>query len=234
VSLRAVPSSEAQAVADVLARRHSCRAFEDRPVPPELIERMLTMAQQTPSWCNVQPWQVVVTSGEGTVRLRNALYAAANGENESDLPRPSSYAGVYLQRRRESGYALYRSVGIAREDREARARQAGENFRLFGAPHAAIVTSAAELGPYGVLDVGAYLGTVAIAAEALGLGLVIQAALAMRASLVRELLSIPEDRVIVAGFSFGWEARDQRINRYRTARAPLEDAVCWFDGGETR
>ena len=227
MSLEAVCSRDADVVEEVLTRRHSCRAFAERPVPRPLIERMLAMAQRAPSWCNVQPWQVTVTSGEGTVRLRDALYAAAGEEDESDLPRPSSYAGRSLERRRASGYALYGAMGIARTDRESRTRQAWENFRLFGAPHAAIVTSDAELGPYGVLDVGAYLGTIAVAAESLGIGLVIQAALAMRSTVVRELLSIPDDRVIVAGFSFGWEAEDHPINGYRTARAPLDEVVHW-------
>jgi proline dehydrogenase len=40
---------------------------------------------------------------------------------------------------------------VVRGDREASGRQARENFRLFGAPHVAIVTTDAALGTYGAV-----------------------------------------------------------------------------------
>jgi len=39
-------------------------------------------------------------------------------------------------------------------DREASKRQTLENFRMFGAPHVAIITTERKLGTYGVLDCG--------------------------------------------------------------------------------
>jgi hypothetical protein len=36
------------------------------------------MAQKTASWCNSQPWRVIVTSGVETDRFREAMYKAAN------------------------------------------------------------------------------------------------------------------------------------------------------------
>jgi hypothetical protein len=63
-----------------------------------------------------------------------------------DFPFPREYHGVYLGRRRECGFQLYETVGIARGDRVASARQGRENFRLFGAPHVCIVTTDEGLG----------------------------------------------------------------------------------------
>jgi nitroreductase len=125
----------ADSLSRLLAERYSCRGFLPNPVDKATITRILEIAQRTASWCNAQPWQVVVTSGAGTERFREGLYRyASEHPAEPDIPFPREYRGVYLQRRRETGFQLYESVGIARGDREASARQGMENFRLFGAP----------------------------------------------------------------------------------------------------
>jgi nitroreductase len=220
--------------ADVLERiltdRFSSRAFSAEPLPRTVIERMFCIAQRTASWCNTQPWGVFVTSGVGTERFRTALSdAALTRDVKSDIPFPPEYRGVYQERRRESGYALYNALGIDRSDSAGRQKQVMENFRFFGAPHAAIVTADATLGTYGILDVGGYIATITIAAQALGIGLVPQAAVATYSRAIREFFEIPDDRIVVAGFSFGYTDHDHPVNSYRTTRAELADAVQWVD-----
>ena len=112
----------------LLKARYSCRAYLPRQVETSTINRILEIAQRTPSWCNSQPWQVVITRGAATARFRDALCAyVATHEREPDYSFPREYKGVYLARRRECGFQLYDSVGIARGDREASARQGMEN-----------------------------------------------------------------------------------------------------------
>lgn len=115
----------------LLHARFSCRAFRPDPVPTATIERLLAAAQRTPSWCNSQPWQVIVTTGDGTERLRTALVEAvrSGAAGASDFPFPREYTGVYDTRRKESGFALYNSLGIAKGDKAAYAKQMLENFR---------------------------------------------------------------------------------------------------------
>ena len=88
----------------LLASRYSCRAYKPDAVPREIIDRILGAAQRTASWCNSQPWQVTITSGEATKKFRDVLYpvAAAGTANSGDFPFPREYRGVYLDRRRES------------------------------------------------------------------------------------------------------------------------------------
>src|SRR5437870_3788613 len=50
---------------ELLNERYSVRAFLPQPVPHEIIEHVLATAQRTASWCNSQPWQVLIASGEG-------------------------------------------------------------------------------------------------------------------------------------------------------------------------
>jgi nitroreductase len=105
---------------ELLGERFSCRAFKPDSVPRPIIERILKAAQRTASWCNSQPWQVVIASGEARERFRKAIHASANsGVDDGDFPFPREYRGVYLERRRESGFQLYNTLGIPRGDKAA-------------------------------------------------------------------------------------------------------------------
>ncbi|HKU95100.1 MAG TPA: nitroreductase [Vineibacter sp.] len=219
-----------QVLGTVLAQRYSCRGFLAQAVPRPTIERILDLAQRTASWCNAQPWQVTITSGAATDRFRDALYAhAIANPADADIPFPREYRGVYLARRRECGFQLYDSVGIKRGDREASARQGLENFRLFGAPHVAIITSDEALGVYGVVDCGAYVSTFCLAARSLGVATIAQAAIASQSKFVRSHFGIGDDRQVVCAISFGYEDAAHPANNFRTRRAPMAETATWVE-----
>ena len=214
----------------LLAERYSCRGFLPKPVPRGDIERILALSQRTASWCNSQPWQVVVTSGAATERFREAMLKAAASETPApDFPWPREYLGAYLQRRRECGFQLYDAVGVAKGDRAAGERQRLENFRLFGAPHVAMITTDEALGVYGAIDCGAYVGNFMLAARSLGVATIAQAALGAFPAAVRRHFSLGPDRLVVCGLSFGYEDPAHPANRFRTTRAPLAEAVRFAD-----
>ncbi len=216
---------------ELLGERYSCRAFLPQPVPRPTIERILTAAQRTASWCNSQPWQVLIVSGEAKERFRKLIYAeAASGAPDGhDFPAPREYVGVYLERRRESGFQLYNTLGIPRGDKAAYAKQALENYNFFGAPHVAIIHSTEALGVYGAVDCGGYVGNFMLAAQALGLGTIAQAALARHSALIRRHFGLGDDRRVVCGISFGYADHAHKVNSYRTSRAAIADAVRFFD-----
>jgi nitroreductase len=228
----ALPSDTpaARVLADLLDERFSCRAFRPDAIPTATIERMLAMAQRSASWCNSQPWQTVVTEPPATDRFRQALleHVSSTGEPaQPDLPYPLGYFGVYRERRRECGWQLYRSVGVTPGDRAASAVQATENFRLFGAPHVMIVTSERDLGVYGAVDCGLYVGAILLAARSLGIATIAQAALARCSPFLHDYFSIPDTRTVVCGISFGLADEDHPANSFRTRRADLSEAVTW-------
>jgi nitroreductase len=216
---------------ELLDERYSCRAYRPDPVPRPIIDRILTAAQRTASWCNSQPWQVVIASGEAREKFRKLIYAeAASGAGDDhDFTPPREYLGVYLERRRESGFQLYNTLGIARGDKAAYGRQAMENYNFFGAPHVAVIHTDEALGIYGAIDCGAYVGNFLLAAQALGLGTIPQAALARHSGLIRRHFGLGDDRRVVCGISFGFPDRDHKINSYRTSRASIPDAVTFVE-----
>jgi nitroreductase len=216
---------------ELLNERYSVRAFLPQEVPHETIEHVLAVAQRTASWCNSQPWQVVIASGAAKERFRRQIYAEASSgaPEDTDFPFPREYLGVYLERRRESGFQLYNTLGIPRGDKAAYARQALENYNFFGAPHVAIIHSTEPLGVYGAIDCGAYVGNFMLAAQALGLGTIPQAALARHSGLIRRHFKLGDDRRVVCGISFGFADHGHKVNSYRTSRASIADTVTFLE-----
>lgn len=211
----------------LLASRYSCRAFRPDPVSRDTIDRILTAAQRTASWCNSQPWQLTIASGQAAQDFSADVYKAASAGTPAapDFPFPREYRGVYLERRRESGFLLYNTLGIPRGDKAGYAKQMLENFRFFGAPHVALITTDEALGIYGAVDCGGFVSTFMLAAQALGVATVPQAALAGYPDLARKHFGFGDDRRMVCGISFGYADEEHLVNSYRTSRATIGDTV---------
>lgn len=102
-----------------------------------------------------------------------------------------------------------------------------QNFSLFGAPHCAIVSSPAELGAYGAMDCGGFVTAFTLAAQALGVATIPQAAIASYSPFLRRYFQIPEDRLILCAISFGYSDTEHPANSFRTDRAALPEIVDW-------
>ena len=214
---------------DILKSRYSCRAFRPDPVPDDVITQIITAARHVPSWCNAQPWQVTITKGAATDAFRDVMMTAASTGTppQPDLDWPSKYSGAYAERRRTCGYQLYDAVGIEKSDRAGRMAQMLRNYALFDAPHVAIIHSPAELGPYGAMDSGGFVTAFTLAATALGVASIPQAAIAGYAPLVRDHFDIADDRLVLCAISFGYADKDAPINHFRTERAAPDQIIDW-------
>ena len=216
---------------EVIRSRYSCRKYLPQPVPRPTIEKILDLAQQTPSWCNCQPWQVLLVSGEAIEKFRTELYAYAAQGNPAkpDFPFPLRYEGVYRERRKVCGVQLYQALGIGREDKATAAQQSLENFRFFNAPHVALITTEEELGVYGAVDCGLYVSNFMLATQNLGVASIAQAALASYPDFIRNYFGLPSIRKFVCGISFGYPDAEHPINGYRTERSAIREAVTWAE-----
>ena len=216
---------------DTLKARYSCRAFLPDPVPDQTIEQIINAARHVPSWCNAQPWQVTITRGAATQAFREMLQQTVQDGTPPapDLAWPGGYSGEYAQRRRTCGFQLYDAAGISKSDRDARRAQMLRNYALFDAPHVAIVHSPRELGPYGAMDTGGFVTAFTLAATALGVATIPQAAVAAYAPQVRAHLDISDDRLVLCAVSFGYADTEAAVNKFRTERATAADIIDWAD-----
>lgn len=225
--------------------RRSIRAFSDRPVEQEVLDRILLQALESPSWSNTQPYRIAVARGDLVEQLRTELsekFWRVNALQRSpwwkqlsawlfnnDMPdgdyRPVlKYPAELQQRRSKTGLGLYETLGIARSDYRARDEQMARNFNFFDAPVAMFVFMHKGLGVYSALDVGIFLQTLMLAATAEGLGSCAQGALAMWRSPLEKHFAIPDDYQLLCGLSLGYPS-DDKVNDYRPERRGLEEVL---------
>ena len=206
--------------------RASRRAFRSEPLPREQLGALFAAAQRAPSWCNIQPWRVVVTSPPKTGELAGALVAAArSGLPSPEVPFPLDYPSPYREHRVACGVALYRAMGIARDNTAGRYDAWLRNYALFDAPHAAIVACDRRLGPYAYVDVGVWLGYLLTAAAALEIDTCPMASVAAYPQPLREHLPIAATDVVLFGLALGRADDAAPANACRTTRDPVDANV---------
>ncbi len=218
-------------VRKALLARKSVRAFLDRPVARETIERILDAARHAPSGANTQPWQVAVATGAAKTRIEQRMLAEfqAGHRGRPDYPYyPEQWHSPYRERRFACGMQLYQALGIARENHAARRAQWAENYRAFGAPVALFFFLDRRLAQGSLLDYGMFLQSVMLMAVAEGLATCPQAALAEYPDIVREELGYGDDVMLLCGMALGYEDASHPANGYRTPREPVESFARFF------
>lgn len=213
-------------VEEAIAGRHSTRAFiEDRPVPRELILKMLEIAGRAPSGSNIQPWKVWVITGPRKEQLSKALlerhFAGEVIEREYNYY-PVNWREPYIGRRRECGWGLYSTLDIKKGDKEKMLQQHGRNYEFFGAPVGLFFTLDRDMELGSWLDTGMFIQSVMLAARGLGLATCPQAAFCGFYDTVTEHVGIPSDQQLVVGMALGYPDTDATVNSFRTSRVDPE------------
>ena len=218
-------------VRDALQKRKSVRAFLDKEVPQEVIERILEAAGKAPSGVNTQPWQVAVVTGQKKHDLEQKMEAAfrAGDERKMDyLYYPDKWQEPYKGRRLECGMLMYSTLGITREDKDKRLEQWAANYRSFDAPVALyfFMDGIMQTGSY--IDYGMFLQSVMLAAIDEGLATCPQAALGEFPVLVKKELGYPEDSILICGIALGYEDEQALVNSYRTPRLKVNEFTRFY------
>jgi nitroreductase len=224
-------SNEPATFEDVVYARRSVRAYLDKPVPRDVLERVFTIAQQTPSNCNIQAWQSFVASGATRDRIRRRLVdvVMAGEPHRPDYDYPGKFEGEYRQRQVECAVAMYSEMGIGRDDKEGRVRASLRNFELFDAPHVVFIGMHKNFGTTVALDVGMYAQTLMLAMTSQGIGSCAQGSMRYYPDIVRDEFGLTDDTRILMGISFGYEDPDAPVNRTRTTREPISTNVVFRD-----
>lgn len=211
----------------LLTQRNSCRSFLPKAVDQEQLKAIFESAQHSPSNCNVQPWQVLVVSGEKKDALKNKLIQTVMQQQK---PNPDfnwnvAYTGEHRDRQFGSANALYSAMGIEREDKQKRQMAMLRNWAFFDAPHVAIFTLDKYLDIMGAVDIGIYAQTLSLLLQEQGISSCMQGALGQFPDPIREMFDLPEERGILYGMSFGYANEEASANNTRTDRAALSDSV---------
>lgn len=220
--------------------RHSVRDFLPDPVPESVLAAILDDARYAPSWSNTRPYCVAVATGERLERLRERYTAAFDASLGLQRRKPADIARAVLTgklpdgdfrtwwpyppdlrpRSVQVGKALYRHLGIAREDRAARDAHNRRNCEFFGAPVVLWVFVHRKLLPFSAHDAGLMLQTLILSAQARGIDSCALGVLATWRGPVDAEFDIPAPYRLVTGLALGYASED-RVNEFRADHPEL-------------
>lgn len=214
-------------VSEALKSRKSIRGFLDKPVPGDLIRRVLEVSSRAPSGGNVQPWIIHVVGGESLKELKAIM---ARKTAAGPTPEPAEYKiypdnlwSPYRERRFELGEDLYACLGIPREDKTGRLRQFARNFQFFGAPLALFCYVDRGMGPPQWSDLGMYLQSVMLLLREEGVDSCAQECWSVYPRTIGEFLGAPEQHMLFCGMAIGYADPNEPANRLESKRAPLSE-----------
>jgi nitroreductase len=208
-----------------MEERRSSRAFLDKPVDREILEKLFRLATQAPSAINLQPWEITVVSGQEKNRLSRLLVKRMREMGVSCGPGANRPLPEYYVER-ERGLLNVMLPGLPENvSFQDFINEGSCNF--YGAPSAIIITIDEVFASIRLADIGIVVGYLVLAAHGLGLGTCPIGLITAFDDDIKEELSIPEEKQVVIGIAVGYRDPDAPINQPRSERVPLEDVVKW-------
>lgn len=205
--------------------RRSIRGFQKKPVPKELLEEVIALANRAPSSMNTQPWHLHVLTGEPLEQVRkgNTERMLGGVAPSREIEDYAAYEGEHRKRQIEIAVQLFEAMGIERHDAERRQDWVMRGFRQFDAPVSVVVCFDRSLldNTIAHFDTGAMTFGLVLAAWSKGLGAVINGQGIMQSPVVREIANIPEDQVILTCVALGYPDDDFIANSVVSRRRPV-------------
>lgn len=212
-------------VLKVIEERRSTRAFLEKPVDRDTLERLLGLATQAPSAINLQPWEFTVVSGEERKRLSRVLVKRMRERNISCGPGATSPLPEYFVERQRGLLDVMLPHLPEQTAFQDFINEGSCNF--YGAPTAIIITMDEVFSSARLTDIGIVVGYLVLAAYDLGLGTCPIGLITAFDDDIKGELSLPEDKRVVIAVALGYGDPQAPVNRPRSQRAPLSDVVKW-------
>jgi len=222
-------------VEEAITSRHSIRAFLPKPVPRELLERVLAVAARAPSGTNTQPWKVYVLTGAAKEALSQRVRDIYDDPEERELHTeeyayyPIEWKSPFIDRRRKVGWDLYGLLGIAKTDKTRMHLQHSRNYDFFGAPVGLMFTIDRIMRQGSWLDFGMFLQSLMVTARGLGLDTCPQAAWTPFHRIIMPAIGAPANEQLVCGMSLGYRDPDAIENTLITEREPVAAFVKYVE-----
>lgn len=222
-------------IVEAINSRRSIRAFKSDPVSPEILQDILKTAFQAPSWTNIQPWEFAIVTGSKLEEIRQAYLKRLGTEPNLDVPRPKVFPEPYDTRRRIAIAQSQEAQGIKREDKEGRKIWEVKQLTNFSSPCEIYIYTDRSfyfqetgINPWPVFDCGMITENIMLLATKYGLGTIPQAQAVAHPDILRKALEIPDSKLILVGLAIGYPDWESPLNKFKTAREPLNVLTKWY------
>ena len=210
----------------IINERHSTRVFLEKPVPREIIEKLLLLSTKAPSAINLQPWEFTVVMGEERIRLSKVLIKSMREKNISCGPGAVRTLPEYFmdrQRKLMDCILPYLKKGVPFQDF---INEGSCNF--YGAPTAIIITIDQAFSKARLVDLGIAIGYMVLACHNIGLGTCPIGLISAFADEIKDRLNIPEEKDVVMGVGIGYPDPDSLVNKASSERAPINEVARFY------
>lgn len=212
--------------------RRSIRKFKPDPIDRDTIRRVLTLAGRAPSAMNTQPWEFFVITGEPLEKIKQDNIAALR----AGIPPKPEHAlsgwppdSVFRRRQVDLGKQLFTLMKIPRDDMAQRISWMERGYRYFDAPVAVIITYDAGFTPPGpLMDVGAVMQTLCLAATDAGLDTCIEDQGVHYPDIIRQHAPVPQSKIMATAIAIGYPDPDFPANRVQSERESVENNTTWI------
>ncbi|MGV8058467.1 MAG: nitroreductase [Smithellaceae bacterium] len=215
-----------------IRKRKSIRGYKPDPVPKTVIREILEAANRAPSALNSQPWEFVVLAGEPLRKLEEA-----NAEKlKAGVPLVPEHQvvgwtndSIYRARQVELAKHIFQVMGIQREDKVKRDEWMERGFRCFNAPAVIIIftdKTLSEVGP--LLDLGAAMQNICLAALHFGLATCIHDQGIMFPNVAKKYAGIPESKRLIIAISIGYPDEGNIVNKITSTRESIDGITNWL------
>jgi len=218
-------------ILEAIRNRKSIRGYKADPVPKTLIRQVLETAIRAPSAVNCQPWEYFVITGEPLRKIRQgSVEKSRAGESPHSEHELITWTkdSIYGARQVELAKHIFQVMGIGREDKQKRVEWMERGLRYFDAPAAILICvdkKLSEAGP--LLDIGAVMQNICLAALHYGLGTCIEDQGVMYPEVVRQHAGIPESKRLIIAIAIGFPDGDDVANTITSNREPVENLTTW-------
>lgn len=218
-------------IIEAIYKRKSIRGFKSDPISREILTKILDAACRAPSAMNTQPWEFIVMTGDVLDKVRVAIVDKLN-RNEPMHPDHHvvswSNDSIYRERQVDLAKKLFQLMDISREDKEKRAVWLERGFRFFDAPVGILILTDSSLSDAGpLLDLGAAMQTLCMAALSFGLGTCIEDQGGLYPEVLREIVQIPDNKRIIISIAIGYPDWNFPANALISSRESLDKNTRW-------
>lgn len=212
----------------VIKERRSVRAFKADSIPKETLEEILKLTILAPSAINLQPWELIVVTGEERERLSRRLIKAYKEKqiscgpgNVKPMPKTVTKRGAKTL---ELMNPLFEEMGV---NSDQFINEGSCNF--YGAPAAILICLDDSFPKARMVDIGLALGYLLLTAHEFGLGTCPIGLITAYEDEIKELLNIPENKIVVIGIALGYPDLKYPINRFKSPREDIGNFVRWIE-----
>ena len=215
-------------VIEAIKTRKSIRGYKPDPVPKEVLAEILEIASRAPSSMNTQPWEFTVIAGDVLEKIKRANVEKFNAGEPGNMGwEIEKFKDKCRERQVAVAIQLFKSMGIAREEREKRTDWERRGFRNFDAPAAIIISVDKEHLPRTQFDIGSISQTIALVALKYGLGTCIQDQGITYPDILKEFAGIPQSKQMIICLSIGYPDGDFPANKVESERERIDNNTTW-------